>query len=36
MAKSEYTKTLQRQFWLFRILDWICLFLPTIIYVFVA
>jgi len=36
MAKSEYTKTLQRQFWLFRILDWICLFLPTIIYVFIA
>lgn len=36
MAKSEYTKTLIRQFWLYRILDWICLFSPTIIYVFIA
>lgn len=36
MAKSAYTKTLAKQFWLFRILDWLCLFLPTIIYVFMA
>lgn len=35
-AKSKYSKTLYRQFWLYRILDWVCLFLPTIIYVFIA
>ena len=34
--KSEYTKTLEKQLTLFRIFDWICLFLPTIIYVFIA
>lgn len=34
--KSNYTKTLEKQLTLFRIFDWICLFLPTIIYVFIA
>ena len=34
--KSKYTKTLEKQLTLFRIFDWICLFLPTIIYVFIA
>lgn len=35
-AKSEYTKTLCKQYWLYLILDWTCLFAPTIIYVFIA
>lgn len=36
MVKSKYTETLEKQFILFSIFDWICLFLPTIIYVFIA
>lgn len=35
-ANSKYSKTLYRQLWVFRIIDWVCLFLPTIIYVFIA
>lgn len=34
--KSKYTETLEKQLILFRIFDWICLFLPTIVYVFIA
>lgn len=37
MAKSsEYTKACRRSLWFFRILDWLCLFLPLIIYVIIA
>lgn len=36
MGKSEYTKTYARQYWLYKILDWICLFAPVITYVFIA
>lgn len=37
MAKaSDYTKKCRTYLWFFRILDWICLFLPLIIYIFVA
>lgn len=33
---SKYTKTSRAKLWLFRLLDWICLFLPLIIYIFIA
>lgn len=36
MAKSEFTKTVTRQYWLYRILNWVCLYLPTIVYVVIA
>lgn len=36
MAQSEYTKVTRIKLWLFRILDWICLFLPVIIYIIIA
>lgn len=37
MAKSsEYTKACRRSLWCLRIFDWICLFLPLIIYIIVA
>lgn len=34
MAKSEYTKICRIKLWLYRILDWICLFAPLVIYFF--
>lgn len=36
MAQSNYTKGLRRNLWLFRILDWLCLFAPVIVYVCIA
>lgn len=33
---SKYTKDCRRKLWLFRILDWICLAAPLIIYVIIA
>lgn len=36
MEKNKFTSTLYKQLWLYRLLDWACLFLPTIIYVFIA
>ena len=36
MAASEFTKSCRRKLWLFRILDWICLLMPIIIYVAIA
>lgn len=36
MAASKFTKDCRRKLWFFRILDWICLGLPLIIYVIVA
>jgi len=36
MWGSKYTKACRRKLWLFRILDWICLAAPLIIYVVVA
>lgn len=33
---SKYTRDARFKLWLFRILDWICLGLPIIIYVIVA
>jgi len=32
MAQSEFTKNCRRKLWLYRILDWICLLAPLIIY----
>lgn len=36
MAASKFTKECRFKLWFFRILDWICLGLPLIIYVIVA
>ena len=36
VKRSEHTKKLIRWLWAFRILDWICLMLPVIIYCFYA
>lgn len=36
MGGSKYTKTCRFKLWFFRILDWICLGAPLIIYVIVA
>lgn len=36
MAASKFTKQCRFKLWLFRILDWICLGLPLIIYVVMA
>jgi len=33
---SEFTKVCRRKLWLFRILDWICLGAPLIVYVIIA
>ena len=36
MGGSKYTKACRRKLWFFRILDWICLAAPLIIYVIIA
>lgn len=36
MASSAFTKSCRRKLWLFRILDWICLAAPLIVYVIIA
>ncbi len=36
MAASEFTKSCRRKLWLFRILDWICLAAPLIVYFVIA
>lgn len=36
MAASEFTKSCRRKLWFFRILDWICLAAPLIIYFIIA
>ena len=36
MASSKYTRDARFKLWLFRILDWICLALPIVIYVIIA
>lgn len=36
MASSKYTKASRTKLWIFRVLDWICLFAPVIIYMFIA
>lgn len=36
MAASQFTKNCRNKLWLFRILDWICLAAPLIIYVIIA
>lgn len=36
MAQSEYTKVSRIKLWLYRILDWLCLFAPVIVYVCIA
>lgn len=36
MASSKFTKECRFKLWLFRILDWICLAAPLIIYVIIA
>lgn len=36
MAASQFTKNCRNKLWLFRILDWVCLAAPLIIYVIIA
>lgn len=36
MACSEFTKCCRRKLWFFRILDWICLSLPLLVYLSMA
>lgn len=36
MAASQFTKNCRNKLWLFRILDWICLAAPLIVYVIIA
>lgn len=36
MASSKYTKECRAKLWILRILDWICLFLPLLIYICIA
>jgi len=36
MAASAFTKSCRRKLWLFRILDWVCLGAPLIIYFIIA
>jgi len=36
MAASEFTKSCNRKLWLFRILDFICLAAPLIVYIIIA
>lgn len=36
MAQSTFTKNCRIKLWLYRILDWICLFAPVIVYIGIA
>lgn len=36
MASSNYTKRLRRNLWILRVTDWVLLFVPLIVYVFIA
>ena len=36
MAASAFTKSCRKKLWFFRILDWVCLSLPLIIYLVIA
>jgi len=36
MASSNFTKRCRRRLWLFRLIDWVCLFLPLLVYVVIA
>ena len=36
MAASAFTKSCRRKLWFFRILDWVCLSLPLLIYLIIA
>lgn len=36
MKASAFTKSIRRKLWFFRILDWVCLFMPLIIYICIA
>lgn len=36
MAQSEFTKVTRLKLWAWRLIDWIVLFIPTIVYVFVG
>lgn len=36
MASSDFTKDIRKKYWVFRVMDWLCLFAPMIIYVLVA
>ena len=36
MACSEFTKCCRRRLWFFRILDWVCLSLPLLVYLSMA
>lgn len=36
MAQSEFTKMTRIKLWIYRLLDWLCLFTPVIIYVCIA
>lgn len=36
MAQSNFTKNCRIKLWLYRILDWICLFAPVIVYIGIA
>ena len=36
MAASAFTKSCRKKLWFFRILDWVCLSLPLIIYLIIA
>ena len=36
MAQSTYTKNCRIKLWLYRILDWICLFAPVLVYICIA
>ena len=36
MAASKFTNKCRAKLWLFRILDWVCLFMPLIIYIGIA
>lgn len=36
MAQSTFTKNCRIKLWLYRILDWICLFAPVLVYICIA
>ena len=36
MAKSDFTKSVQMRLWLYRIMDWVILFMPVFIYIVMA
>ncbi|MBR2493787.1 MAG: hypothetical protein IKB64_10095 [Paludibacteraceae bacterium] len=36
MAASKHTKSCRRKLWFFRILDWICLLAPLLVYLIIA